>query len=65
MIQAATRGKGDEALADHLMCGDENEVVEILPARGVAATGLRRRQEIVESGLAFGGGGFPGAESVS
>jgi hypothetical protein len=41
MIQAATRGKGDEALADHLMCGDENEVVEILPARGVAATGLR------------------------
>jgi len=41
MIQAATRGRGGEALVVHLMRRDENEVVEVLPARGLAAEGFR------------------------
>ena len=41
MIQAASRGRGGEALVVHLMRRDENEHVEILPARGVAAEDFR------------------------
>jgi hypothetical protein len=48
MIQAATRGKGGEDLVVHLLRTDENEVVEVLPARGVAADGLQSQlREIV------------------
>jgi hypothetical protein len=48
MIQAATRGRGGEALVVHLLRRDENELVEILPARGVAAEGFRAQlREIV------------------
>jgi hypothetical protein len=37
MIQSATRGRGDDELAEYLLDLGENEQVEVLPARGVAA----------------------------
>ncbi|MCF3946061.1 hypothetical protein AiwAL_02930 [Acidiphilium sp. AL] len=41
MIQGGTLGRGGEALALHLLRTDENEEVEVLPARGVAALSFR------------------------
>lgn len=54
MIQGAINGRGGEALARHLTCTNENEVLEVLPARCVVADNMSKQLRELEARSSHG-----------
>ncbi len=54
MIQGAINGRGGAALARHLTCTDENEILAVLPARNMVADNMFKQLRELEARSAHG-----------